>query len=91
MKGWQRLLVLRGAWRRLRLTWRLVRDPRVPWHLKLIPAAGLAYVLWPLDLIADLATVLGVADDVAVALLAVSLFLELVPRPLRDHHAHTLE
>ena len=43
-----------GMIRQSRLVWRLWRDARVPGWTKLIPLAGLVYLLSPIDLIPDL-------------------------------------
>ncbi len=83
-----RLSWIRRSWRLLRVTWRLLRDRRVPWHLKLIPAAGLAYALWPADLLPDALTIIGLTDDLAVLALSLTLFHRLVPHPLLHHHTH---
>jgi uncharacterized membrane protein YkvA (DUF1232 family) len=63
----------------LRLTWRLFRDPRVSPALKAIPLLGLAYAIWPVDLLPDVLPVLGQLDDLAVILLAINAFIQLCP------------
>jgi uncharacterized membrane protein YkvA (DUF1232 family) len=70
-----------------RLVWRLLNDKRVPSWLKLVPFAGLLYLLSPIDLIPDLMLPgLGQLDDVAVILLTLKLFVELCPPGVvRDH------
>jgi len=72
--------------RNLRLVYRLLRDPRVPVWLKAIPALAVAYLFFPLDLIADPILGLGQLDDLAVILLGIRLFLELCPAELVDEH-----
>jgi uncharacterized membrane protein YkvA (DUF1232 family) len=63
-----------------RLTWRLFNDSRVPRWVKLIPVAGLIYLLSPIDLIPDLVLPgLGQVDDVAVILMSIKLFIDLAP------------
>lgn len=59
------------------MAWRLVRDPRVPWTLKLIPALALLYVVSPVDLAPDFIPLLGQIDDVAILLVALKLFVDL--------------
>ena len=54
-------------------------DPQVSILAKLIPAAVLAYVIMPFDLIPDVVPVLGQLDDVAVILLGIRLFIALCP------------
>jgi len=76
---------------RLRLWWRLLRDPRVPEPLKLlVPAAALIYILWPMDIFPDLVPVFGQMDDVAVVILALNLFERLVPASLLEEHMAAL-
>ncbi len=72
----------RGVWDRLRLAWRLFRDPRVPIWTKAIPIAALAYLVWPLDVVADLVPGLGQLDDVTLLLVATEAFVRLCPRQL---------
>jgi uncharacterized membrane protein YkvA (DUF1232 family) len=60
--------------------WRLLRDPRTPGALKLIPLLGLLYVIFPLDFIPDLFPGAGQLDDVAVILVALRVFLQLAGR-----------
>jgi uncharacterized membrane protein YkvA (DUF1232 family) len=55
------------------------RDPRVPWHAKLVAAAVAAYALSPIDLIPDFVPVLGFLDDVIVVPLGILLAIRLVP------------
>ncbi len=75
-----------NIWFQLRLTWRLIQDARVnPWT-KLIPFAGLLYVLSPLDLIPEFLLLVGLIDDVGLSLLAVRLFHMSVPRHIMEQH-----
>ena len=46
------------------LAWHLLLDPQVSVLVKLIPAAVLAYVIMPFDLVPDVIPVLGQLDDV---------------------------
>jgi uncharacterized membrane protein YkvA (DUF1232 family) len=71
--------VFRQTLFRARLVLRLMRDGRVPLGWKLIPVAGLAYVLFPFDLIPDFAPVIGQLDDVGIFLGSLWLFVELCP------------
>ena len=72
--------------RQLLLAYRLLRDSRVPAWLKAIPVAGLAYVVFPLDLIADPLLGLGQLDDLAVVLLSIQTFVSLCPQRLVEEH-----
>lgn len=57
----------------IRLSFRLLGDPRVPLQLKLICYAALAYLVFPIDIIKDMAVVLGglgLVDDVVILFFA---------------------
>src|SRR5437762_7411113 len=73
------------------LVYRLYRDERVPALLKAAVPLGVAlYFIMPLDLIPDFIPVLGQLDDLAVAVLAMSLFINLAPQPVVDEHRRAL-
>jgi len=76
---------------RVKLIWRLIRDRRVsPW-LKIIPVAGLIYLISPIDLIPDIALpVIGELDDAAVLWLTNYLFIELCPPNIVQEHVNAL-
>ncbi|MFI5292078.1 MAG: YkvA family protein, partial [Candidatus Limnocylindrales bacterium] len=67
-----------------RLIWSLLRDDRVPPAQKAVLAVAMGYVVLPIDLLPDRLPILGVVDDVAVAVIAIDLFLEGVPATLLD-------
>jgi len=76
----------RDAVRQVQLAWRLFLDQRVPLWTKVIPPAALGYVLFPLDILPDMALGLGQLDDAAVVLLGLKLFIELAPpKVVREH------
>ena len=54
---------------------RLARDPRVPRRAKVIAGAALAYMASPVDFVPDFIPVIGVADDILVAALAIDRLL----------------
>jgi uncharacterized membrane protein YkvA (DUF1232 family) len=74
----------------LRLTMRLLREPRVPLLTKAFPVLAALYVISPLDFVPDLLPVLGQADDVAVILMALQAFLKLCPAAVVDFHRAAL-
>jgi uncharacterized membrane protein YkvA (DUF1232 family) len=76
---------------RVKLILRLIGDRRVsPW-LKIIPIAGVAYLLSPLDLIPDIALpVIGELDDAAILWLTNVVFVELCPPDVVDEHVKAL-
>ena len=87
---WVQLSTARQGWRA-----RLIRDARVfiaatvdqrvPWYARLSAAAmPTAYFLAPIDPIPNRIPVIGHLDDAIVALLAIALFVRLVPPALRD-------
>lgn len=78
--------ILRQSLQRARLIWRLMRDGRVSWLVKLIPIGGIAYVLFPLDLIFDLIPVAGQVDDVGIFLGSLWLFMEMCPADVVREH-----
>ena len=78
--------MLRAVWDQIRLTWRLVRDPRVPLWAKVIPFVGIAYVLSPLDLIPDVIIGLGQLDDVGIVLASMRLMESVVPEYIVAEH-----
>jgi len=75
------ILLQPGSWDRLRLTWRLFRDPRVAPRLKMaVPALGALYLLSPIDLIPDLFVGLGQLDDLGILGLAFLLTTQILQR-----------
>ncbi len=77
---------------RLRLGWRLLRDPRVPaWPKLVAPAVMAIYVLSPVDVVPDFIPLLGQLDDVGVVTLALAVIGMLAqwspPEIVRQHAA----
>ena len=77
---------LLGIVRDVRLAWQLFRDERVPVWIKSVPILSLAYLIWPLDLLADPLLGLGQLDDLAVLALGIKLFISLCPADLVHQH-----
>lgn len=73
-------LLDRGMWDQARLTWRLMRDPRVSLLRYAIPALLLAYLASPVDAIPDLLLGIGQTDDLGIAVLAIMLMIRVVPK-----------
>ena len=77
------LLQIKGWARRLKrdshAVYLAARDPRVPWHVKLLALAVAGYALSPIDLIPDFIPVVGYLDDLVIVPLGVWLVLTLVP------------
>ena len=55
------------------------RDPRTPWHAKLLVAGIVAYALSPIDLIPDFIPILGYLDDLVLIPAGLYLAIKLVP------------
>ena len=76
----------REVWQQARLVYHLLRDPDVPFYLKLLPFAAVLYLLWPVDILPDIAPVLGQLDDVTALLVSSKVFIELVPPHVVARH-----
>jgi uncharacterized membrane protein YkvA (DUF1232 family) len=83
--------VLQSLLNRGRLVWRLLRDPRVPVYLKVIPAAAVLYVLSPLDFIPDIAVGLGQLDDIGILLVGLEGFIAMCPQHIVDEHLAAIQ
>lgn len=70
----------------IRLAWNLWRDRQVPLWPKGIPLLALAYVLWPIDFVADPILGLGQLDDLAILALGIKLFISLCPVAIVRQH-----
>jgi uncharacterized membrane protein YkvA (DUF1232 family) len=82
--------LLRTLISRLRLAWRLLRDPGMPWLLKLLALLPLVYIVSPLDLLPDVVLFVGQLDDLGVLLFAAETFIRLAPARLVAHHRSSL-
>lgn len=69
----------REVWQQARLVYYLLRDPEVPFYLKLVPFAAVIYLLWPIDFLPDLVPVLGQLDDLTALLVSSKVFIEMAP------------
>ena len=71
------------------------RDPRLPWHVRLLALGVAAYALSPIDLIPDFIPVLGYLDDLILIPLGVALVVKLTPGPVladaRERAAHAAQ
>ena len=55
------------------------RDPRTPWHARVVAAVVVGYAFNPIDLIPDFIPVLGYLDDLVLVPLGIWLALKLIP------------
>src|SRR5262245_59324842 len=87
LKQWRSLPgAARSAVASLKLAIRLVRDPSVSALLKLLPIAGVAYVVSPLDFVPDIFPIVGQLDDLAIIMMAVEALRRPAPSPIVAHH-----
>jgi uncharacterized membrane protein YkvA (DUF1232 family) len=71
--------MIRAILAQIELTWRLLRDPRVPTLTKAIPVGAILYVLSPFDLIPDFFIGIGQIDDIGLLIGAMRLFESACP------------
>jgi uncharacterized membrane protein YkvA (DUF1232 family) len=83
--GWLAQMLKQG-----RLILRLMGDRRVSIWPKLIIPATVAYILSPIDILADPMLGLGQLDDVAVLFIGLKLFVELCPTDIVRQHLDEL-
>lgn len=75
----------------LKLGWRLFRDRRVPFPVKLIPLGAVAYVLLPVDILPEvMVPFIGVVDDLLVLVWAFWAFLKLSPKDVLMEHGRRI-
>jgi uncharacterized membrane protein YkvA (DUF1232 family) len=83
-----------GFWREIvhqvRLVFHLLRDPEVPFYLKLLPFIGFVYLLSPIDFVPDLFLGLGQLDDLTVLLVGSKIFMELAPPHIVARHRQAI-
>jgi len=84
--SWLSWPFLRTLVSHVRLTVRLLREPRVPFLIKALPVLAALYVISPLDFVPDVLPVLGQLDDVGVILVALEAFLKVCPAGAVDFH-----
>src|SRR5438552_2323091 len=81
-----RASLLRTIVSHLRLTVRLLREPRVPLLAKAFPVLTALYVVSPLDFVPDFLPVVGQLDDLGMILLGVGVFLRVCPEAAVAFH-----
>jgi uncharacterized membrane protein YkvA (DUF1232 family) len=72
-----------------RLLWLALKHPQAPLWLKLGALGIVVYVVSPVDLVPDLIPLLGIADDLVLAPLAVRFLLNQLPAHIRADIART--
>jgi uncharacterized membrane protein YkvA (DUF1232 family) len=74
----------------IKLIWRLLNDRRISSWVKMIIPATLLYLLFPFDIVPDIAPGLGQLDDIAVILLGLKIFVEMCPSEIVRQHLDEL-
>ena len=75
----------------VRLSWRLLDDPRVPFTLKLLCYGSIAYIFLPFDLIPDFPSIgIGQVDDVVLVYLAFSNLMKQSPPDVVQEHVQAI-
>src|SRR5947209_19084931 len=77
--------------RKLRLAWRLRRDPRVSRLAKLPLIVVLAYVVTPINIIPRWLPIVRRLDNFIIAFVGLWLFVKLIPHELLDEHLSKIE
>lgn len=73
------------------LFFRLMKDPRVPRRVKLLPWIGVIYFILPVDLIRDFPMVfLGRIDDLLVMYICLRAFFRRCPKEVVREHLEAL-
>lgn len=62
--------------------WFAARDPKVPWHARVLGIFVVTYALSPIDLIPDFIPVLGYLDDLILLPCMIWLAIRLIPPPI---------
>jgi uncharacterized membrane protein YkvA (DUF1232 family) len=60
------------------------KDPRVPWHAKILAALIIGYALSPIDLIPDFVPVIGYLDDLIIIPAGIVLLIKMIPREVME-------
>ena len=69
---------------RLNYYFLILFDRQTPLYVKLILAAGLLYIIIPVDFLSDTVPLFGWLDDMVIASFIVALALRLVPKEVMD-------
>ena len=76
----------------IKLYWRLFRDKRVQFYLKVMLVTAAIYFLSPIDLIPEILNpFLGFIDDIVVISLALKAFIKLAPQDVVAEHVRAIQ
>ena len=76
---------------KVRLVWRMLRDPDVPGSAKAVLPLIALYLALPFDLVPDRIPVLGEIDDLLVIALGFGMFVLLTPGHVVERHLTACE
>ena len=82
--------VIRNFIIQVRLTWKLLRDSRVPLWVKGTFLASVAYIVSPLDFVPDAIPLLGQIDDLGVLAIGMKLLMEMSPAEVVAEHMESM-
>src|SRR6476661_987694 len=77
--------------RKVRLAWRLRRDPRVSRLAKLPLIVVLAYIVTPINIIPRWLPIVRRLDNFIIAFVGLWIFVKLIPHELLDEHLSKIE
>lgn len=83
--------MLKSLINQIRLTWRLMRDPRVPFWAKAIPILPFIYLISPLDIIPDILPIIGQLDDLTLIIAGMRAFEAATPDYIVQEHRTAIE
>ena len=66
------------------LLYLILINPRTPWYSRLLMLLPAAYILIPMDLVADAIPILGLFDDLVVVRYGYPLLLKIVPKAVLE-------
>lgn len=75
----------------VKLLWGLLKDARVPVHLKVLVAAALSYFVAPFDINPDFVPIAGYFDDLTIMFFIMERFFALCPREIVDQHMQKIQ
>jgi uncharacterized membrane protein YkvA (DUF1232 family) len=82
--------MFRNLFIKLRLTWLLLWDFRVPLWIKGTFIASVAYIISPLDFVPDVVPLLGQIDDLGVLMIGMNMLMEMSPAEIVAEHMETI-
>lgn len=74
----------------VRLTWKLLRDSRVPLWVKGTFLASVAYIVMPIDVVPDAIPLLGQIDDLGVLVIGMKLLMDMSPADVVAEHMESI-